>query len=137
MNVGACVCAATSSCLQATRDYCAGQQPDPAAVAATQTLGFSLDPGPAAAAAAAVGSGGSEPVAGGSSSSGVSVFNPLEDIVSSDLVLVMDKYTAADVLREVRVGGCVVGWLSRGMSRGHSPCGPSYSVPVPCVPSEL
>jgi hypothetical protein len=30
------------------------------------------------------------------------VFNPLEDIVAADMVLVMDKYTAADVLREVR-----------------------------------
>jgi hypothetical protein len=29
-------------------------------------------------------------------------FEPAADIVASDLVLVMDKYTAADVLREVR-----------------------------------
>jgi hypothetical protein len=34
------------------------------------------------------------------------VFNPLEDIVTADLALVMDKYTAADVLREV--SGAVV-----------------------------
>jgi hypothetical protein len=32
-------------------------------------------------------------------------FDPAADIVASDLVLVMDKYTAADVLREVR--GCL------------------------------
>eukprot|EP00879_Flechtneria_rotunda_P006500 GHRR01006832.1.p1 GENE.GHRR01006832.1~~GHRR01006832.1.p1 ORF type:complete len:263 (+),score=136.22 GHRR01006832.1:3-791(+) len=36
-----------------------------------------------------------------SSNSGAVVFDPANDIVAADLVLVMDKYTAADVLREV------------------------------------
>ena len=33
------------------------------------------------------------------------MFDPANDIVAADLVLVMDKYTAADVLREVRWAG--------------------------------
>lgn len=66
--------------LQATRDYCLGEAPDAAAVAAAAALGVQL---PDAETAAAV------------------VFDPANDIVAADLVLVMDKFTAADVLREV------------------------------------
>ncbi|KAF6259658.1 hypothetical protein COO60DRAFT_989348 [Scenedesmus sp. NREL 46B-D3] len=52
----------------------------------------------AAAAAAAAASNG----AGAAASAGGAVqFEPAADIVASDLVLTMDKYTAADVLREV------------------------------------
>jgi len=54
---------------------------------------------PAATAAAS-------PPAGGSECSTpymAQQFCPAEDIVAADLVLVMDKYTAADVLREVSV----------------------------------
>jgi hypothetical protein len=93
------------TCVQATRDYCQGQPPDPTAATAAGTLGFSINSTstPAAAATAAVAA--ADAAAGSSSSngaSGVHVFNPLEDIVAADMVLVMDKYTAADVLREVR-----------------------------------
>jgi hypothetical protein len=63
-------------------------------------LGYSLTR--SAAAAEAAGSNGAAAAAAAEGSGGVSVFNPLEDIVAADLVLVMDKYTAADVLREVR-----------------------------------
>eukprot|EP00878_Enallax_costatus_P033054 GHUV01036431.1.p1 GENE.GHUV01036431.1~~GHUV01036431.1.p1 ORF type:complete len:250 (+),score=82.46 GHUV01036431.1:458-1207(+) len=65
---------------RATRDYCLGEGPDQAAVAAAATLGVQL---PDAGTAAAV------------------MFDPANDIVAADLVLVMDKFTAADVLREV------------------------------------
>ena len=90
--------------LQASRDYCAGQPPDLAASAAADTLGYSLTPPAAAApaAAAAAEGGNKDAAAAADGGGGVSVFNPLEDIVAADLVLVMDKYTAADVLREVR-----------------------------------
>jgi hypothetical protein len=75
--------------LQASRDYCIGQQPHPAAAAvAAAALGTTLSSSPTAAAAAAAG--------------GAVQFDPAADIVASDVVLVMDKYTAADVLREVR-----------------------------------
>lgn len=67
--------------MQATRDYCAGDSPNPAAVAAAAAVGADL--------------------ADLSSAAGAVVFNPADDIVAADLVLVMDKYTAADVLREV------------------------------------
>jgi hypothetical protein len=105
---------------QATRDYCKGQAPDPTAAAAAETLGFSLfgltpDSQSAAAAAAAAGSssgsnGGSNGDDGWWGEGGVCVFNPLEDIVTADLALVMDKYTAADVLREVSSAAAVRYW---------------------------
>ncbi|KAF8057642.1 ptpA [Scenedesmus sp. PABB004] len=66
---------------RATRDYCLGQPPHPAAVAAAAALGTPLD--------STAGAG------------GALRFEPAADIVAADLVLVFDKYTAADVLREV------------------------------------
>jgi hypothetical protein len=65
---------------------------------------------PAAAAAAAVAAVASPPAAaaGGSALSTLDIaqqFCPAEDIVAADIVLVMDKYTAADVLREVNLLG--------------------------------
>jgi len=110
---------APAVCLQATRDYCVGQSPHPATAAAAATLGFSLaifdEPSAAAAAAGATSGSNSATTSGSSDSSsdagslpssgpaaGVCVFSPSEDIVAADMVLVMDKYTAADVLREVR-----------------------------------
>jgi hypothetical protein len=81
--------------MQASRDYCIGQQPHHAAAAVAEAaLGTPL----AGTAAAAAGS------AAAAAAGGAVQFNPAADIVASDLVLVMDKYTAADVLREVRHG---------------------------------
>ncbi|WIA42862.1 hypothetical protein OEZ86_008786 [Tetradesmus obliquus] len=78
--------------VRASRDYCIGQQPHPAADAVAQAaLGAPL------AGAAADGAAESAAAAAG----GAVQFDPAADIVASDLVLVMDKYTAADVLREV------------------------------------
>lgn len=77
--------------VRASRDYCIGQQPHPAADAVAQAaLGAPL--------AAAAADGAAEPAA---AAAGAVQFDPAADIVASDLVLVMDKYTAADVLREV------------------------------------
>jgi hypothetical protein len=87
VNAVATYTAALLLCVQASRDYCIGQQPHPAAAAVAEAaLGTPL----AGTAAGAAG--------------GAVQFNPAADIVASDLVLVMDKYTAADVLREVRHG---------------------------------
>jgi protein-tyrosine phosphatase len=64
----------------ATRDYCQGEGPDPAAVAVLAAVGLPLPPAYAAR-----------------------TFDQAADVVRCDLVLVMDKFTAADVLREVSV----------------------------------
>ncbi|GLC34835.1 hypothetical protein PLESTB_001169400 [Pleodorina starrii] len=61
-----------------TRPYNLGEEPEPAAVAAAEALGL-------------------EPPAGHAAR----LFDPAVDIVSYDLLLVMDKYTAGDVMREV------------------------------------
>ena len=61
--------------------------------------GSSSDAGAAAVAASSSSCSGSS-----TSSNGAVMFDPVSDIVSSDLVLVMDKFTAADVLREVGQG---------------------------------
>lgn len=73
---------------QASRDYCEGQPPHPSAAAAAAALGLEL---PCEASAA-----------------GAQIFEPASDIVSSDLVLCMDKFSAADVLREVRHFGMLI-----------------------------
>ena len=65
--------------MQGTREYNVGDAPDVAAQAAAQQMGVEL-PGDFQA----------------------RQINPEEDIVQFDIVLVMDKFTAADVLREVR-----------------------------------
>lgn len=64
--------------LQGTREYNVGDAPDIAAQAAAQQMGIEL-PGDFQA----------------------RQINPERDIVQFDIVLVMDKFTAADVLREV------------------------------------
>ncbi len=66
---------------QGTRPYNVGEGPEPAAVAAAATLGLALPPDHAAR-----------------------LFEPADDIVRHDLLLVMDKYTAGDVMREVGAG---------------------------------
>ena len=65
--------------LQGTREYNVGDAPDIAAQSAAQQMGIEL-PGNFQA----------------------RQINPERDIVQFDIVLVMDKFTAADVLREVR-----------------------------------
>jgi protein-tyrosine-phosphatase len=67
---------------RATRDFCAGEGPAPAAAAAAAELGLALPQRYEA-----------------------EVFRDSRDIVYFDVVLVMDKFTAADVLREAREGG--------------------------------
>ncbi len=64
--------------LQACRDYNIGDPPDPAVVKAAIEIGLALPEGKVA-----------------------ELFDPSRDIGVYDLVLVMDKFTAADVLREV------------------------------------
>ena len=71
------LCAASCS-----RDYNAGDGADPFAVAAAEHLGLLADL---------------------PSGYTVRVFDERVDIVQNDLVLVFDKYTAADVLREISV----------------------------------
>lgn len=61
-----------------TRDYGLGDGPDPSAVAAAARLGLRLPAG-----------------------HGARLFDPASDIVRYDLLLVLDKYTAADAMREV------------------------------------
>lgn len=61
-----------------TRPYNVGEGPEPAAEAAAATLGLTLPADHAAR-----------------------LFEPAEDIVRHDLLLVMDKFTAGDVMREV------------------------------------
>lgn len=62
----------------ASRDYSTGEGPEAVALAVAQRLGIKLPQGRTAR-----------------------VFQPAVDIVRFDLVLVMDKFTAADVMREV------------------------------------
>ncbi len=69
--------------MQATRDYNIGEGPEASVLAAAHELGLVLPEGITAR-----------------------LFDHERDIVAYDLVLVMDKFTAADVMREVRVQGC-------------------------------
>lgn len=75
------------SCLQGTRDYNIGQGPEASVQQAAASLGVSL---PAVQARQ---------------------FQPEKDIVIFDLVMVMDKYTAADVLKEVRLDAIANSYL--------------------------
>lgn len=81
---------------QGTRPYNVGEGPEPAAEAAAATLGLTLPADHAAR-----------------------LFEPAEDIVRHDLLLVMDKFTAGDVMREVGRGRG--GEQRRG--RGRCGCG--------------
>eukprot|EP00210_Caulerpa_lentillifera_P006713 g6415.t1 len=65
---------------RATRDYNIGEGPDPAVIEASENLSIFLNENKKA-----------------------ELFNYEKDIVLFDLVLVMDKFTAADVLREISV----------------------------------
>lgn len=67
-----------------TRDYNIGDLPDPAAVSAASALGLHL-------------------VDVSGTAGGARQFDERTDIVRFDLVLTMDKFTAADVLREISV----------------------------------
>ena len=69
--------------LQGTRDYNVGDGADVSVQAAAQQMGLQL---PETFQARQI--------------------NPEKDIVCFDIVLVMDKFTAADVLREVRAQCC-------------------------------
>ncbi|KAG2433804.1 hypothetical protein HXX76_008162 [Chlamydomonas incerta] len=85
-----------------TRPYNLGEEPEPNALVAAEALGL-LQPHSAAASSSG-GSGGSEAQqAGGSPPQPhrARLFTAAEDMVGADLVLVMDKYTAGDVMREV------------------------------------
>ncbi len=64
--------------LQACRDYNVGDRPDPAVLRAAGEIGLSLAENKVA-----------------------ELFDPARDIGMYDMVLVMDKFTASDVLREV------------------------------------
>ena len=64
-------------CLQGTRDYNIGQGPEASVTGAAASMGISLPDVRARQ------------------------FVPEKDIVVFDMVVVMDKYTAADVLKEV------------------------------------
>ena len=64
--------------VQATRDYNIGESAEPSAVAAASSLGYDMPPGFAA-----------------------QKFDYEKDTVAYDLILVMDKFTAGDVMREV------------------------------------
>ena len=68
------------SYLQATRDYAVGEAAHPATSAAAQALGIELPPQFAAR-----------------------KFDYTNDTVHFDMILVMDKFTAGDVMREVGV----------------------------------
>lgn len=76
-----CVCRGAES--GACRDYNVGEAPEAATLAAAAEAGLAIPPGTAAR-----------------------QFDPETDIVRADLVLVMDKFTAADVLREARCPPC-------------------------------
>ena len=65
--------------MQGTRDYNIGEGPDVSVQAAAQSMGLELR-----------------------NDFKAQHINYEEDIVNFDVILVMDKYTAADVLREVR-----------------------------------
>lgn len=65
---------------KASKDYNAGESPDPRAVAVAEEIGLKLPEGAAA-----------------------SVFECQADIVVFDLLVVMDKFNASDVLKEVTV----------------------------------
>lgn len=73
--------------MQACRDYNIGDPPDPAVVRAAGEIGLSLPEGKVA-----------------------ELFDPSRDIGVYDMVLVMDKFTASDVLREVCISA-----LARGV----------------------
>lgn len=64
---------------QATRDYTIGEGPHPSAQVAANGLGLQLSP-----------------------TFKASRFDYTDDTVHFDLILVMDKFTAGDVMREVR-----------------------------------
>ncbi|KAI7843239.1 hypothetical protein COHA_003073 [Chlorella ohadii] len=82
---------------RATQSYCVGEEAHPAAAAVAAELGLQLPEGYAA-----------------------QQFKEARDIVEFDVVLVVDKFTAADVLREVSVFDTIKSW---GL-------GPSYSSKV-------
>lgn len=65
--------------MQASRDYCIGDGPEGSVLTVLNRVGLAPPEGCKAA-----------------------QFDEAADIVAFDLVLVMDKFTAADVLREVR-----------------------------------
>ena len=64
----------------ASQDYCVGDSPEGSTVAAAEKLGLSFPKGNTAR-----------------------MFEPGADLVRHDVILVMDKFTAADVLREASV----------------------------------
>ncbi|PRW60191.1 tyrosine phosphatase [Chlorella sorokiniana] len=82
---------------RATQSYCVGEGAHPAAAAVAEELGLQLEAGYAA-----------------------QQFKEARDIVEFDVVLVVDKFTAADVLREVSVFDTIKSW---GL-------GPTYSSKV-------
>lgn len=75
-NLSSLVHCAAAAC----RDYNVGDSADNAALKAAQALGWNIP-----------------------SEYSVSCFHPAGDLVRQDLILVMDKFTAADVLREASV----------------------------------
>jgi protein-tyrosine-phosphatase len=95
---------------RATRDFNLGDPADPSAAAVAAELGLQLPPGYQA-----------------------QQFKEARDIVDFDVVLVMDKFTAADVLREV--GGWVAwvgGWLLVGGQEGALPASTAASDALHC-----
>ena len=72
--------------MQASRDYCLGEQPPSSVQGVMQQLGLPLPSG-----------------------QGAQLFECASDLPAADLVLVMDKFTAADVLREVGGWGAWTG----------------------------
>lgn len=72
---------------RASRDYCEGEGPDPTAASVAAERGWELPPGYAA-----------------------QQFKEERDIVFFDMLLAMDKFVAADVLREVSVYDTIKNW---------------------------
>eukprot|EP00198_Chlamydomonas_reinhardtii_P004601 XP_001693937.1 predicted protein [Chlamydomonas reinhardtii] len=76
-----------------TRPYNLGEEPEASALAAAEALGLMEPHSPSSPSSSA--NGGPQPP------HRARLFSAAEDMVGADLVLVMDKYTAGDVMREV------------------------------------
>lgn len=93
--------------LQGTRPYNLGEEPEASALAAAEALGLMEPHSPSSPSSSA--NGGPQPP------HRARLFSAAEDMVGADLVLVMDKYTAGDVMREVGLGGVGLGVAGLGV----------------------
>jgi hypothetical protein len=72
----------SAQCLQASRDYNLGEGPELSATTVAAARGWAVP-----------------------ANYGAEKFDDRKDVILFDLILTMDKYTTADVLREISVGG--------------------------------